>query len=304
MEFKDYYKILGIEKKASAEDIRKAFRKLAKKYHPDRNPGDKKAEEKFKEINEANEVLSDPEKRKKYDQLGSNWNSFQSGAGGSDWFKNYTKGNEGGTFSGNFDDIFSGGSFRDFFEAFTGGSFNSRSGTRTKARKGTNYEANLPITLEEAFNGTTKQFEVNGKTIKIKIDPGIQEGKKLRLKNQGAAGLYGGEKGDLFLNIVLEKHPYFEVKGNDLYYNLDVDIYTAILGGRVNIQTIDGKTINLSIPKETDNGKILRLPGLGMRSSTELHRRGDLFVKINIVIPKNLNAEEIKLFKTLSGLRK
>jgi curved DNA-binding protein len=203
MEFKNYYEILGVDKSATTDEIKKAYRKLAKQYHPDKNPGDKAAEEKFKEITEANEVLSNPEKRQKYDNLANNYNQYQSTGGGSadDWFRNYASSQQGREYqdTGNFDDIFSnlGGGFSDFFQAFMGGGggfSSSKRGTRGRSRKGSDYEASMNITLEEAFNGSERQFTIDGRTIRIKITPGMQEGKKLRLRNQGAQGPSGGEK--------------------------------------------------------------------------------------------------------------
>ncbi len=308
MEFKDYYKILGIDKQASADDIKKAYRKLAKKYHPDKNPNDKSAEEKFKEVSEAYEVLKDPEKRKKYDTLGANWKHYQNTGGTSEeWFRNFNQNQQGGSyqFSGNFNDLFGGvGGFSDFFESFFGGGGKSRSasGFTNIPQKGNDYEASLTISLEEAHRGVEKQFTVDGRTLKVKITPGIEEGKKLRLRNQGGEGKASGEKGDLYLKIQIEKHPHFERKENDLYYNLNVDLYTAVLGGKKEVTTLDGKRLNIIIPKETESGKILKIKGMGMSKSGRTDR-GDLFVRINVTIPKNLTDEEIKLFEKLKSLR-
>lgn len=316
MEFKDYYKILGVEKNASADDIKKAYRKLAKKYHPDRNQGDKAAEEKFKEVSEANEVLSDPEKRKKYDNLSSDFSRYRrSGGNTDDWFRNYSsqqRGQGGGAydFSEGFGDIFgrSGGStFSDFFETFMGGggftAGRKRSSRAASARKGQDYEAQLNISLEEAHAGKEKDILVEGKTLRVKLSPGIEEGTKLRLKNLGAAGFYGGEKGDLYLTISIDKHPFFERKANDLYCELQVDLYTAVLGGKKQLRTIDGKTLNIVIPKETENGKILRIPKMGMAYPNNRELRGDLLVKISVTLPKGLSAEELSLFEKLRSLR-
>ena len=308
MEFKDYYKILGLDKQASADDIKKAYRRLAKKYHPDKNPGDKSAEEKFKEVSEAYEVLKDPEKRKKYDTLGANWKHYQNTGGpNADWFKNFNQNQQGGSyqFSGSFNDLFGNvGGFSDFFESFFGGGGRTRSasGFGNIPQKGNDYEASLTISLEEAHHGVEKKFVVNGKTLKVKITPGIEEGKKLRLKNQGGEGNSGGEKGDLYLNIQIARHPYFERKENDLYYDLDVDLYTAVLGGKKEVTTLDGKRLNIIIPKETENGKILKVKGMGMNKSGRTER-GDMFVRINVTIPKNLTNEETKLFEKLKSLR-
>jgi curved DNA-binding protein len=305
MEFKDYYKTLGVDKSASKEDIKKAYRKLAKKYHPDKNPGDKASEEKFKEVTEANEVLSDPEKRKKYDQLGSNWKSYENaGAGGGEWFRNNQRTRQGGgaQYSGNFDEMFGNvGGFSDFFESFFGGG--QGYSTHPRPRKGKNYEATLSISLEDAHGGAEKEFIVDGRKIRIKITPGIEDGKKLRLKNQGSDGIAGGEKGDLYITIQVDNHALFERKGNDLYCNLEIDLYTAMLGGKKIVKTLDGKTINLNIPAETDSGTALRIKGMGMNYPNNENMRGDLYVKMNVKLPKHLSAKEKELFRELSLIR-
>jgi len=305
MEYKDYYKTLGIEKNATADEIKKAYRKLAKKHHPDKNQGNKASEEKFKEISEANEVLSDSEKRKKYDQLGSNWKNYENtGAGGDDRFRNYQANRQSGrTYSsGDINEMFgSEGGFSDFFESFFGGS--SGATTRSRSRKGKDYEASLNISLEEAFNGTEKEFTLDGKKIRVKITPGTENGKRLRLKNQGAVGIIGGEKGDLYITIQITGNPLFERIGNDLNYNLNVDLYTSLLGGKKTIKTIDGKTINVNIPAETDNGTTLRIKNMGMRYPNNSELRGDLYVKINVKLPKNLSSQEKELITKLQSLR-
>jgi curved DNA-binding protein len=305
MEFKDYYKILGVDKNATKDDIKKVFRRLAKKYHPDKNPGDKASEEKFKEVTEANEVLSDPEKRKKYDQLGSNWKQYQNtGPEANYGYGNYRQGSQGdgAAYSGNFDELFGNvGGFSDFFESFFGG----RTGPSKQShpRKGKDYEASLSISLEEANHGTEKEFTLDGKKIRIKITPGIEQGKKLRLKHQGSEGIAGGEKGDLYITIKIENHSHFERNGNDLYCNMDVDLYTAVLGGKKPLKTLDGKTINVNIPPETESGTSFRIKEMGMSHYSNSDLRGDLFVKINVKIPKHLSAKEIALFKELSLIR-
>jgi curved DNA-binding protein len=305
MEFKDYYKILGVDKNATKDDIKKVFRRLAKKYHPDKNPGDKVSEEKFKEVTEANEVLSDPEKRKKYDQLGSNWKQYQNAGSEANYgYRNYQQGNQGNgtSYSGNFDELFGNvGGFSDFFESFFGGRTNYSK--QSHPRKGKDYEASLSISLEEAHHGTEKEFTLDGKKIRIKITPGIEHGKKLRLKHQGSEGISGGEKGDLYINIKIENHAHFERNGNDLYCNLDVDLYTAILGGKKPLKTLDGKTINVNIPPETESDTSFRIKEMGMNHSNKPGLRGDLFVKINVKIPKHLSSKEIELFKELSLIR-
>ena len=313
MEFKDYYKILDVEKTASKEEISKAFRKLALKYHPDKNPNNKAAEEKFKEITEAHEVLSDPEKRKKYDTLGANWNQYQStGSGFEDFFSQFGGASRGGgttyEFSGDFSDLFGGmgGGFSDFFESFFGGrGRQAKSGFDSQGfqnqPKGIDVEADLHISFEEAFNGSERQISIDGKTLKIKINPGTSDGQKLRIKGLGRSSIQGGTKGDLFLNIHVLQHPFYEIQDGELFYNLDVNLYTAILGGKEEIKTLDGKKISINIPEGTESEKILRLKKLGLQKDNE---RGDLFVKVHVTMPKNLSEKEKKLFKELSRLGK
>ncbi|MGB5895400.1 MAG: J domain-containing protein [Ignavibacteriaceae bacterium] len=306
MEFKDYYKTLGVEKSASQDEIKKAYRKLAMKYHPDRNEGNKNAEEKFKQITEANEVLSDPEKRKKYDTLGSNWKQHQSqGQGFDDFFSNYGRGRGGTqyTYSGNLDDLFGNISgFSDFFESFFGRS-GSAERQQGRSRRGQDFEATLYIPLIEAYNGTTKEISVGGKRVRVKISPGTKDGKKLRLKELGNEGMNGGEKGDLYLTLKIEKDPYFDLDDNNLYYDLYVDLYTAVLGGKKQVITLGGKTINITIPEGTESGKVLRLKDLGFPTSENSKIYGDLLVRIKIELPQNLTNEEKELFKKLASFR-
>ncbi len=308
MEYKDYYKILGVEKSATQDEIKKAYRKLAMKYHPDRNAGNKSAEEKFKEITEANEVLSDPEKRKKYDTLGANWKQYQhtGGQGFDDFFTNFGGGRKqpGSSyeFNGNINDIFGGmgGGFSDFFESFFGGRGGGFGGRTQHQKAAVDVEAILNVSLEDAFNGSEKTINVDGKKLKIKVTSGTKDGQKLRLKGLGRSKTADGTKGDLYLNIHVLQHPFYEIKDNELYYNLDVDLYTAVLGGKENIRTLDGKTISIIIPEGTESESKLRLKGLGL---IENGVRGDLFVDIHVTIPKNLKKEEKELFNRLKSIR-
>ena len=312
MEFKDYYKILGVEKSATKDEISKAFRKLAVKYHPDKNPNNKAAEEKFKEITEAHEVLSDPEKRKKYDALGSNWNQYQSSGGGfEDFFSQYGSKRRGGTtyeYSGDFGDLFGGSSgFSDFFENLFGHRDSRGSehfGSHGGNQKGQDYEATLYVSLEEAYNGTSREVLINGKKLRIKINSGTRDGEKLRLKEQGGASRSGDGRGDLYLTIRIEKHPFYEIDGDDLYYDLIIDLYTAVLGGKKRIKLINGKTISLDIPKGADNDSIFRIGKFGLKKSGQGEERGNLFVRIKVDIPKNLSRKELALFEELAKLRK
>lgn len=309
MEYKDYYKILGVQKNATPEEIKKIYRQLAKKYHPDKNPGNKAAEEKFKSITEANEVLSDPEKRKKYDALGANWKQYENAGANQNrgpYYNRQANNNYGG--AEGFENIFgNSGGFSDFFESFFGAGY---AGAKNKAssfrqpKKGRDYEAILTVSLQEAFNGADKEISVDGKKLRVKITPGVDDEKKLRLSKLGAEGLNGGERGDLYLIIKIDKHQSFDRKAEDLYLALVIDLYTAMLGGKKEIKTIDGKNISITIPKETDNGKILRLKGLGMPNYENPKIRGDLFITITVKLPKGLTTKEEKLFKELSEQRK
>ena len=320
MEYKDYYKILGVSKDASQADIKKAYRKLAVKYHPDKNPGDKKAEERFKEISEANEVLKDPEKRKRYDELGANWKYYeqQQGAGAGGFSGSPFRGGRGTRveFEGDLGDIFGNGGFSDFFNSFFGGGgagYSQFGGGASQgnpfgrasayAAKGQDLEAQMSISLEEAYQGVTKILNVNGTQLRLSIKPGIRDGQTLRLKGKGGPGANGTAAGDLYLKINVDKHAVFERKEDDLYVDLPVDLYTAILGGKTNVKTLKGE-VSISIPQGTESGKTLRLKGLGMPNYDKAKVFGNLYGKINVEIPKNLSEEEINLFKQLKQLRK
>ncbi len=319
MEYKDYYKILGLQKGASQDEIKKAYRKLAVKYHPDKNAGDKTAEAKFKEINEAHEVLGDAEKKRKYDELGSNWNAYQGsgqqGQGGFDWGKYQQQyGSQGGqSYSTNFGDFSSafggggGGGFSDFFEAFFGGAGfgggKQRSTGKRQALKGEDMQAELPVSLEDAYNGAEKVFEIGGQTIKLKLKKGVSDGQILKLAGKGYPGHNNGQNGDLMLTIKIAKHPLYNRIDDDLYMDLPLDVFTAVLGGKLDVSTLKGK-IKITIPPETSNGKTLRLGGLGMPKYGKDSQHGDLFVKIDLETPKNLSPEEKKLFEKLAEMRK
>ncbi|MCD6010638.1 MAG: DnaJ-class molecular chaperone with C-terminal Zn finger domain [Flavipsychrobacter sp.] len=291
MEYKDYYKILGVDKKASQEDIKKAYRKLAVKYHPDKNPGDKKAEEKFKELNEANDVLSDPDKRKKYDELGANWQQYQQGGGYQDFggTRGYGGSRTGGTYYSEEDSGFS-----DFFESL----FGSRSGGGGRGRrngmKGEDYQAETTITLEEAFHGTTRQLNLENQKLNLKLKPGIADGQVLRMKEKGGPGYGGGPNGDLFITIHVQKHPRFTRKGDDLYFDSPLDAFTAILGGKLPVQAID-KTLNINIPPGTDSDKVFRLKEMGMPEYSNPKQRGDAYVRVVLTVPKNLSDKDREL---------
>lgn len=300
MDFKDYYKILGIAKNATADDVKKAYRKLAIKYHPDKNQNNKQAEEKFKEINEANEVLSDPEKRKKYDELGENWQfhqqqSTQKNAQDFDWSKWSNTGQQRG--SGR---QFDNEDFSDFFENIFGGNFR---GGQQQVYKGQDYQANAEISLEEAYAGSTRRLDLGDQKLQIRLKPGSRTGQVLRIKGKGGKGLNGGPAGDLYLTIHVLEHPNYTRKDDDLYCDLKVDLYTAILGGKALLRTLRGP-IKLDIAKETQNGKVLRLKGMGMPKYDKPGDSGDLYAKINVLLPGKLSQKELDLFNELSNLKK
>ncbi len=309
MDYKDYYKILGLEKTASAADIKKAFRKLAVKYHPDKNPGDKKAEEKFKEINEANEVLSDPEKKKKYDELGENWKYYQQHGDDPGNFDQNKGGNTGQQYGRNFnqgDFVNDGADFSDFFESIFGERHSAGSGSRTRQKRvynGEDFRAEMEISLEEAYHGGNKQISLNGQKINFKLKPGLKNGQVLRMKGKGGEGVNGGENGDLLISFSIAEHPRFKIKEDDLYFDSDLDLYTAVLGGKVPVQTMD-KTIQMNIPAGTDSDKTFRLKGMGMPSYENPKTYGDAFVRLVIKTPKHLSAKEKELFIQLADFRK
>lgn len=302
MKYKDYYQTLGIDKKASQEQIKKAYRKLAVKYHPDKNQGDSAAEERFKEVNEAFEVLGNAEKRQKYDKLGANWQAYEQG--GFDWsqYGGNPFGHSGTsfTFEGDPNTFFGGNSgFSDFFERFFAGQ-----GTpfQTQSNRGRDTQAELPITLEEAYHGGAKVFDLNGQRIRIQIKAGAYDGQKLRLKGKGQPGPQGGENGDLIITLRQKTHPTFTRKGDDLYGEVSTDLYTAILGGKVAIPSLSGP-VNITIPKGTNSGKTLRLRGKGMPVYGKNNQFGNLFVTIKVQLPQKLTPQEIKLFEQLRALR-
>jgi curved DNA-binding protein len=320
MKYEDYYKILGVNQDASEKDIKRAYRRLARQFHPDVNPGDKQAEEKFKKINEAYEVLSDPEKRTKYDRLGTSWQQWQrtgrdpSQFDWSQWFS----GAPGGAhveWSGDLGDLFGGagaGVFSDFFSAIFGG---VGGGTRTRTaedlfrrttsqrtRRGQDMEASVEITLEEAFHGTTRTLERDGHRIRVKIPPGARSGSKVRAAGKGTTGFGGSPPGDLHLNITVKPHPVFTRDRDNLRCDVIVDVYTAVLGGQVRVPTLDGD-VSLTIPAGTDGGKTFRLRGKGMPNPRRPEQHGDLFATIQIKVPKSPSSRERELFEELARLQ-
>jgi len=292
MEYKDYYKTLGVPKSASADGIKKAFRKLAVKYHPDKNPGDKKAEEKFKEINEAYEVLRDPEKRKKYDDIGSGWQSFERNGGRSgdfDWSRFGGMRSSGGFRHG------FGSGFSDFFEQFFGGGGTAEGEFEQPPGK---YRMDVELTLEEAFHGAVRKFTVEGKTMQIRLKPGTRDGQELRIPARK-----GGSRHDIHAFIHIRSHPVYERRGDDLHCTLPVDLYTAMLGGKVRIRTLKGE-LSATLQPETQSGKLLRLKGMGMPVYDRPGAFGDLIARVEVTLPANLSPKERTLFRELAALRK
>jgi curved DNA-binding protein len=311
MDYKDYYKVLGVDKKATTAEIKKAYRKLAMKYHPDRNPGDKGSEDKFKEINEANEVLSDPEKRSRYDQISNSYSSWQQ-AGGSpgsfsweDVFGGSYRGGQTRVEVNDLGDMFGEmGGFSDFFKTFFGGAGGQRytsgggraGSSRTYTRQPAAYQQQVTISFHEAFHGTTRMLDINGSKKEIKIPAGVKTGTKVRAAGAVSAGR--GAQSDLYLIIQVAPDPRFEIQGDDLHTEKKIDLYTAVLGGETEIETPSGKVL-LKIPAGTQPGQNFRLAGKGMPILKQKGKFGNLIVKINVDLPKKLNPEQKKLFEQL-----
>lgn len=322
MDYKDYYNTLGVTKNADASEIKKSYRKLARKFHPDMNPGDKAAEDKFKEVNEAYEVLSDPDKRQKYDQFGAQWQQYSRSGGRPedfDWSQ-WNAGQPGGSYSRTIspeelEQMFGGsfGGFSDFFETLFGGGLGRRGASQgagfggrersARPQRGRDTEHTLQISLEDAFRGTSTSLQwQDGRRIEAKIPPGVRTGSRVRLGGQGETGMAGGQAGDLFLKIEVLPHPVFQRDGDDLTVNLNVDLYTAILGGKVNVPTLE-RSVELTIPPGTANGKKFRLRGLGMTNLRNPEQRGNLYAIVQIQLPQSLSLEERQLFEKLRDLR-
>lgn len=340
MEYKDYYQILGVPRSADAKEIKKRYRTLAAKYHPDKNPDDPKAEAKFKEVGEAYEVLKDPEKRKLYDQVGSDWKRYQRAgeqAGGFD-FSQYARqyggaGGPGGAGSGghatfDFGEMFGSGGmggsgmggpgmggsspFSSFFETLFGGGF-GQAGTASRGpggpsyqpepivRKGDSIEVTLPVTLEDVLKGTEKKIRLGSQTMKVKVPPGIRDGSRLKLKGKGKAGVSGGPNGDLILVISVKMPDGVELEGRNVVHTVPVDLYTAVLGGKIDVQTPEGR-IKISIPAGSEPGKRLKLKGRGVAGRGGAGR-GDYVVKLEVQMPGKLTERERELFEELAALR-
>jgi curved DNA-binding protein len=319
MEFKDYYEILGVSADADEKEIKRAFRRLARQYHPDVNPGDPAAEERFKEINEAHEVLADPEKRAKYDQLRADWSRWQQAGGRPgeyDWNR-WAGGAPGAGGDGqrvyvrygtpeDLEDLFGGGSpFSDFFSQIFGGMGTGEAPGayeyRVRPRQGQDYEQELEISLREAYAGTTRLLQKNGRRLEVRIPPGAGTGTRVRVAGEGAPGAGGGEPGDLYLRIRVAPDPQFERDGDDLRVTLPVDLYTAVLGGEVQVPTLSGPVV-LRIPGGTQNGRVFRLRGKGMPRLRQPDQRGDLYARVNVQLPAQLSSRERELFEELQRI--
>jgi curved DNA-binding protein len=296
MEFIDYYKILGVAKDASADDIKKTYRKLARKHHPDLNPNDTKAKQTFQQINEAHEVLSDPEKRKKYDQYGKDWKHAE------EFEKARASGQQGRQHFGDAGEGFSyenGKEFSDFFSSMFGGGFST--GMGQSRFRGQDYDAELHLKLADVYYTHQQTVTVNGKTLKITVPAGIENGQKLALQGQGGAGVNGGPTGNLYITIVIENDSKFKRSGSDLHTTVDIDLFTALLGGEVTLSTLNGK-VKLKVKPETQNGSQVKLTGMGMPVYKQEGKFGDLYVKYVVKIPTNLSAKEKELFTELAKL--
>jgi curved DNA-binding protein len=325
MEFKDYYATLGVAKTASEKEIKQAFRKLARKHHPDVNPNDKGAEAKFKEINEANEVLGDPEKRRKYDELGANWRMYEQAQqqgqpypGGGSPFGGGGGFGEGGAWTINMGgpggartmseeemrDMFGGGGggddpFSDFFRTFFGGAGAGGEG-RGRARaprsqKGRDIESEAELTLEEAYHGAMRRISIalggHARSIDVRIPPGVKDGSRVRASGEGEGGSNGGASGDLFLRVRIKPHPVFERKGDDLYVKVALPVTTAVLGGEAQVPTISG-SVRLKVPETTQPGQIFRLKGHGMPLVGKADTKGDLYAAVDVQLPRSLSKEQ------------
>jgi len=308
MSYKDYYKILGVTKKSTQKEIKKAYRKLAAKYHPDKNQGDKKSEEKFKEINEANEVIGNVEKRKKYDTLGKDWQAYQQGGGDWNEYARNRKSNKNRSqsyhFEGDPSQFFQGANqksdFSSFFDMFFGGDPTYRTNQERRTR---DIKAELPISLQEAYSGAKKTFEIGGEKLRITIKPGAYHGQRLRLKGKGQKSSMESKRGDLFITLSIIDDSLYKRDGANLSRNIEIDLFTAVLGGKIKVSSLNGNFL-LSIPSGTQNGKVFRLKGKGMPIQDKKDSFGNLLIKIIIKIPNKLSSEEKELFEKLQSISK
>jgi curved DNA-binding protein len=325
MEFKDYYKTLGVAKTATEKEIKQAFRKLARKLHPDVNPGDKTAESRFKEVNEAYEVLGDPEKRKKYDELGANWRMYeQAGAqpGAGPFAGGFNVGGTGGRggvrtmTQEEMEDLFGDSNpFSDFFTTFFGGGMGGGGGARggagaraggVRQRPGRDIENEIELSLEDAYNGTTQRLALthdgHRRTVDVRFPAGVVTGSRVRVSGEGEQGVGGGQAGHLYLQVRLTPHPVFELKDRDLHVRVSMPVTTAVLGGEADVQTLSGKPARLRIPPLTQNGQVFRLKGYGMPTVGKPDEKGDLYARVDVQLPTQLTAEEREHYEALRRL--
>ncbi len=298
MDYIDYYKILGVGKDASENDIKKAYRKLARKYHPDINPNDKDAEKRFKEINEANQVLSDPENRKKYDKYGKDWKhaeEFEKAGQQRQYRRSSQQGPAGGGFGG-------GGDFSDFFESMFGGGASSGSWGGGMNYKGQDFNAELTLDLRDVYQTDKRTITVNGKNIRLTIPAGVSDGQIIKIKGYGGDGANGGPKGDLYLTFSLRNDTTFQRDGDNLYTTVVLDLYKAVLGGEMTVDTFDGK-VKLNVAPGTQNGTKIKLKGKGFPVYKKEGSFGDLYITYQVNLPTNLTENEKKLFTELANLR-
>jgi len=309
MEYKDYYKTLGVDRKADERDIKKAYRKLARKYHPDVNQDDSTAAKKFSDLNEAYEVLKNSEKRQKYDQVGSQWQSHHRSQGGPENFnggKNQASSTQGHTYRTvdpkDFEELFgTAGGYSDFFENLFGGKNQQPAGGEQPSshgappQRGRDLEHPVQVSLTEAFNGTSRVLEwEDGRKIDVKIPPGVKSGSRVRIKGQGSPGTSKEDSGDLFLKVKVLPDNRFLRDNDDLNVTISVELFTLLLGGKISVAGID-RSVNLDIPPETRNGRIFRLKKMGMPKMKHPDQRGDLYVTVETLLPRNLSAREKKL---------
>jgi len=296
MDFIDYYKILGISKSATAADIKNAYRKLARKFHPDLNPNDTNAKANFQQINEANEVLSDVEKRKKYDKYGKDWQhaeQFEQAQQNQGQSSNFG----GQRYSGSQSE----GNFSDFFESMFGGSASAGRGRQAKYR-GEDFNAELHLNLVDAYETHKQTLTVNGKTIRITIPAGIENGQTIKISGHGGSGINGGPNGDLYITFSITNHSKFKRLGNNLYASVDIDLYTAVLGGEITIDTLNSK-VKLKVKPETQNGSKVKLKDKGFPTYKEAGKYGDLYITFSVTIPTNLTEKQKELFAELAQLK-
>jgi curved DNA-binding protein len=302
MAFIDYYKILEVDKKATEAEIKKAYRKLARKYHPDLNPNDKEAERKFKEINEANEVLSHAENRKKYDDYGENWQhaeEFEKSKQQQQYHRGGQQDGFGGFGGGGFS---GGGDFSDFFESMFGGRSSGSGGRRSAQFKGQDFNAELHLDLKDVYTTHKRTLTINGKNIRITIPAGVENGQQIKISGLGGEGAGGGPKGDLYITFTIENHTNFKLDKHNLYSTVPLDLYTAILGGDITADTFDGK-VKLTVKPGTQNGTKVKLKGKGFPVYKKEGEFGDLYITYHIQIPTNLSEKEKELFMELAKLR-